>query len=224
MPELFGMITKQVHGSIATKYDQLYPGLEADGSVHFTSYDGEVAGPIAVRGVSWIRALMSLNGFDLRVSQETDWRHFGADLYLTDARIVVIVDEPVDARTKWVGHLRYRSSFLNESELVVGMEQVEGGAEMPTDCTLRFLLDRHDDSGELAREIVRRVARHHLARGTLPSSAVPGFQVLLDPPRLADPKKGDHATYLLGAFKHYPAGTEYVRGEPEQGTWVGQNT
>jgi hypothetical protein len=235
MPDdLFAMITKQVHGSIATKYDQLYPGLEADGSVHFTSYDGEVAGPIAVRGVSWIRALMSLNGFNLRVSQETDWRYFDASLYLTDARIVVIVDKPVDARTKWVGHLRYpwihsvgyrpQQSFLNECELVVGMEQNGGSEEMPTDCTLRFLLDRHDDSGELARQIVRRLAKHHLERGSLPSSAVPGFQVLLDPPRLADPKKGDHATYWLGAFKHYPAGTEYVRGDPEQGTWLGQNT
>jgi len=230
MSDLFSMITKRVHGSIATEYDQLYPGLEADGSVHFTSYDGEVAGPIPVRGVSWVRALLSLNGLNLRVVRETDWRHFDACLYLTDARLVVIVDKPADARTKWVGHLRYpwihsvgyRSSFLNESELVVGMEQV-GGAEMPTDCTLRFLLDRHDDSAELARRIVRRVARHHLARGTLPLSAVPGFQVLLDPPRLADPKNGDHATYWLGAFKHYPAGTEYVRGEPEQGTWYGSN-
>jgi hypothetical protein len=103
------------------------------------------------------------------------------------------------------------------------MEQLEGGAEMPTDCTLRFLLDRYDDSGELARQIVRRLAQHHLGRGTLPATAVPGFQVLLDPPRLADPKKGDHATYWLGAFKHYPGGTEYIRGDPEGGTWLGRD-
>jgi hypothetical protein len=104
------------------------------------------------------------------------------------------------------------------------MEQLEGSAEMPTDCTLRFLLDRHDDSGELARQIVRRLAQHHLGRGTLPAMAVPNFQVLLDPPRLADPKKGDHATYSLGAFKHDPGGTEYIRGDPEGGIWLGRDT
>ncbi|WP_405059200.1 hypothetical protein OG474_41645 [Kribbella sp. NBC_01505] len=234
MAGLFGMMAKQVHGSIATKYDQMYPGLDADGSVHFAEYDGEVVGPIAVRGVSWIRARMSLNGFNLRVNQETDWRYFDVSLYLTDARLVVVVDKPIDARTRRVGHLRYpwihsvgyrpRQSFLNECELVVGMEQPEGGAEMPIDCTLRFLLNRTDDSAELARQIVRRLAGHHLARGTLPPTAIPGFEQLLDPPHLPDPKKGDHATYWFGAYKHYPAGAEYIFGEPEAGTWRGTDT
>ncbi|MER7251608.1 hypothetical protein [Kribbella sp. NPDC000426] len=231
MSDLFGMITQQVHGSIATRYDQLYPGLEADGSVHFSSYDGAVAGPIAIRGATWSRELMSLDSLNLRVSQATDWRYFDVSLYVTDARIVIVVDKPIDARTKWVGHLRYpwlhsvgyrpRQGILYDCELVLGMEQLQEGREMPTDCTLRLLLDRHDDSAELAREIVRRLARHHLGRGTLPASAVPEFQVLLDPPRLPDPTKGTHATYWLGAFKHCPTGTEYVRGQPEQGIWRG---
>ena len=233
--ELFLMMTKQVHGSIEKWYDQIYPGLRSDGSLHFSEHDGEVTGPIAVKGASWTRELMSLNGFNLGVRKETDWRYFDISVYLTDARIVVSVDKPVDARTKWVGHVRYpwvnsvgyrrKQSFLNECELLIGMEQVpNGGAdEMPTDCTLRFLLDLQVDSGDLARQIVQRIARHHLNRGTLPESAVLGFQALLDPPRLPTPRKGDHATYWMGAFKHYPEGTEYVVGKPEQGDWHGRD-
>ncbi|HWD80909.1 MAG TPA: hypothetical protein VG497_18580 [Kribbella sp.] len=231
MSDLFVMITKREHGSIATEHDQLYPGLESDGSVHFGRYDGAVTGPIAIRSASWTRRVMSLRRLNLEVSETTDWRLFGLSLYLTDARIVIVVDKPVDAATKRVGHLRYpwlhsvgyrpRQGLLYECELIVGMEQSQEGSEMPSNLMLRLVLDRHVDSAELAREIVHRLARHHLARGTLPASVVPAFQVLLDPPRLADPGKGRHATYWFGAFKHWPTGTEYILGEPEQGTWRG---
>lgn len=234
MPDFFGMMTRQVHGSIATQHDLHYPGLEADGSVYFSAYDGRVAGPITVRGASWQRALMSLNGFNLSVIHDTEWRYFDVSIYVTDARIVVVVDKPVDARTRWVGHLRYpwihsvgyrpKQGFLHECELVIGMEQVQEGHELPADFTLRLLLDRRDDSGELARQIVRRLARHHLGRGTLPEPVAAEFQILLDPPRLEDPPRGDHATYWLGAFKHYPAGAEYTCGKREQGTWLHTRT
>jgi hypothetical protein len=113
---------------------------------------------------------------------------------------------------------------LYDCELIVCIEQqVDGPEEMPVAFTLKLLLDQQDDSAQLARQIVQRIAQHHLDRGSLPESAVQGFKELLDPPRLPDPPNGDHAIYPMGACKYYPYGTEYVIGSPEQGNWFGRD-
>lgn len=230
----FIMMQRHPYGGNERYSDQKSPNLDADGAVHFTEFDGEVLGPIPIRGASWTKELMSLDGFTIRVQKETEWRIFGISLYLTQSRLVLAVDKPVDATSRMAGQLRYpwvnsvgfrpRQSFLYDCELIVCIEQeVDGPEELPVAFTLKLLMDQQDDSGHLAQQIVQRIAQHHLDRGLLPESAVPGFKELLDPPRLPDPPKGDHAVYPMGACKYYPYGTEYVVGSPEQGAWFGRD-
>lgn len=223
----FMMMSRQTHDGAGLS-DRLHPRFDRDGRLLLTSYDGRALGPVPVRAAAWKKENFHFG--TLSMSSETEWRVHDVGLHLTDARLVLIADEP-DARGRTLaGHIRYpwissvafrpRQSFLNDCELVVQCQQ-DTGPDSTDFYRLVLLLPRETDSEDLARRLVRRLARHHLAHGSLPAAARPRFEALLDPPRLPPPGKGDHASYRLPAFKTYPEGVEYLGGQPAEGTWIG---
>ncbi|MEU9305315.1 CHAT domain-containing protein [Streptomyces sp. NPDC048269] len=208
--------------------DVRHTRFHPDGRIRFTSFDGEVHGPIPVRGAWWTK--QTLDFAALRSASETEWRIFGLKLYVTDARLVLVADAPDADGRRLAGHIRYpwansvgfrpKQSFLNECEVVVEIQQDgEDGNDICYRLTLQF--ERDTDSGELARHLVRRLAAHHLDRGMLPDSVRPQFEALRDAPPLPPPRKGEHARYWPAAFKRYPYGAEYLLGRPVEDTWLG---
>ncbi|MFD7865705.1 CHAT domain-containing protein [Streptomyces sp. NPDC059783] len=208
--------------------DRLHPRFGPERRLLLTAYDGEPPAPVPVRVASWKKERFHLDA--LRMSSETEWRVHGVGLHLTDARLVVVVDKPDSRGRTLAGHIRYpwittvsyrpKQSFLNDCELVVVCQQDNGPDEVDF-YRLTLVLPPEADSGDLARRLVRRLARHHLDHGGLPAAARPRFEALLEPPRLPDPDKGRHASYFLPAFKTYPEGVEYLGGGPAEGTWLG---
>ncbi|MGW1225063.1 CHAT domain-containing protein [Streptomyces sp. NPDC002530] len=208
--------------------DRLHPRFGRNGRLLFTPYDGEPAAPVAVRVAVWKKERLRLSA--LSMSTETAWRVRGAGLHLTDARLVLVVDEPDSRGRTLAGHIRYpwittvayrpKQSFLNDCELVVVCQQ-DSDPDTVEFSRLTLVLPPEADSADLARRLVRRLARHHLDHGGVPAVTRPRFEALLDPPRLPLPEKGGHASYYLPAFKNYPEGVEYLDGRPAAGTWLG---
>jgi hypothetical protein len=81
---------------------------------------------------------------------------------------------------------------------------------------------RDTDSGQLARELVRKVARHHLTCGNLPDAVIPKFEMLTGVERLRNLAKDSHATYTIPAFKPYPYGVDHTN-DPQESQWLGPN-
>ncbi|WP_327138441.1 hypothetical protein OG585_51725 (plasmid) [Streptomyces sp. NBC_01340] len=222
------MMKRHAPDGSGSRDDVLYPCLGPDGQVRFTPFDGEAVGPVPVRGAVWTREDLDLAAF--RATRSTEWRIFGLRLYITDARLVLVSDKPDAKARRIAGHLRYpwvnsigfrpKQSFLNDCEVVVETQQ-EGTETTCTSHRLTLLFDDATDSGRLARLLVRRLASHHLADDTLPTSVRQDFEALRDPPVLPPPRKGGHATYRSPAFKCYPYGAEYLVGQPPEGTWIG---
>ncbi|MCX4856814.1 CHAT domain-containing protein [Streptomyces canus] len=227
--EPFMMMSRHTHDGAGLS-DQLRPRFGQDGRLLLTSYDGEVSEPVPVRLSVWTKENFDFS--DLSTNSETEWRVRDASLLLTDARLVLVVDKRDAQGRTLAGHIRHpwissvafrpKQSFLNDCELVIQCQQdTEHATASATYYRLTLILDRETDSGELARRLVRRLARHHLDHGMLPNAARPLFEALRDPPRLPAPDKGDHATYALPAFKNYPEGVEYLLDQPVEGTWIG---
>ncbi|WP_405677153.1 CHAT domain-containing protein [Streptomyces sp. NBC_00868] len=208
--------------------DVRHTRFHPDGRIRFTSFDGEVHGPVPVRGAWWTKETLDFANF--RSASETEWRIFGLSLYVTDARLVLVADEPDAEGLRLAGHIRYpwansvgfrpKQSFLNDCEMVVEIQQ-DGPDGNDTYYRLTLLFERDTDSGELARHLVRRLAAHHLDRGVLPDSVRPEFEALRDAPSLPPPRKGEHAMYRPAAFKRYPYGAEYLLGRPVEDVWLG---
>ncbi|MGW0750827.1 CHAT domain-containing protein [Streptomyces sp. NPDC002587] len=208
--------------------DVRHARFHADGRIRFTPFDGEVHGPLPVRGAWWRKETFDFARFSS--TSETEWRLFGLSLYVTDARLVLVADEPDADGRRLAGHIRYpwansvgfrpKQSFLNDCEVVVEVQQ-QGADGNSTYYRLTLLFERDTDSGELARHLVRRLAAHHLDRGMLPDSVRPEFEALRDAPPLPPPGKGEHAMYRPAAFKPYPYGAEYLLGRPVEGDWLG---
>ncbi|MFI1651999.1 CHAT domain-containing protein [Streptomyces avidinii] len=226
--EPFIMMKRHAPDGTDSRDDIRHPRFGPDGQVRFTPYDGEVVGPVPVRGAVWTREDLDLAA--LRSTRTTEWRIFGLRLYVTDARLVLVADKPDAVARRIAGHLRYpwvssigfrpKQSFLNDCEVVVDTQQ-EGTETTCTTHRLTLLFDNATDSGRLARLLVRRLASHHLADDTLPASSRQDFETLRDAPVLPPPRKGEHAIYRPAAFKYYPCGAEHLLGRPSEGTWVG---
>ncbi|MFG2981823.1 CHAT domain-containing protein [Streptomyces sp. NPDC048258] len=208
--------------------DVRHTRFHPDGRIRFSSFDGEVRGPIPVRGAWWTKETLDFASF--RSTTETEWRLFGLSLYVTEARLVLVADEPDAEGRRLAGHIRYpwansigfrpKQSFLNDCEMVVEVQQ-DGADGNDSYYQLTLLFERDTDSGELARHLVRRLAAHHLDRGMLPDSVRAEFEALRDAPALPPPRKGEHAMYRPAAFKRYPYGAEYLLGRPVEDTWLG---
>ncbi|MCE7002028.1 CHAT domain-containing protein [Kibdelosporangium philippinense] len=222
----FRMLARHTHDQ-AGKDDRLSPNVLPDGSVEFHSADGRLTGPIAVQGATWNISVLIPEA--LRLHSETEWRVSSMNLVLTDTRLVMVASRPLKDGRSFAGHLRYpwicsvgfrpKQSFLNDCEIVIETQQeVSEGLDHFNRLTVRF--DKDVDSGELASDLVRRIARHHLSVGDLPDIVVPDFTRLLDADRLPDPDKGEYAVYYMPAFKPYPYGVGYTDDVLES-TWLG---
>ncbi|MDX8048539.1 hypothetical protein SK571_04035 [Lentzea sp. BCCO 10_0798] len=126
------------------------------------------------------------------------------------------------AQYPWISSIGFRpkQSFLNGCELLITTQQ-----EIEEDVNhfnrLTVLLTAGADSGELSRQVVQRLAQHHLLdRDGLPDSAVSEFEALCEATRLSNPEKGSHSVYYLPAFKSYPYGVGYSNGQLEN-SWLG---
>ncbi|WP_419703226.1 hypothetical protein [Promicromonospora sp. NFX87] len=222
----FRMLAGHTHDERG-KGDRLSPNVLADGEIQFDDTDGQVLGPIPVRLARW--EIATFNPEQLSVRRETEWRIRGFNLLVTDARLVLVAHKPEKDSRRFAGHLRYpwitsigfrpKQSFLNDCELVVGTQQ-EIAADVHYFNELTLTLHNEADSGELAQALVRRLARHHLDRGTLPDAVVAEFEVLREAERLPDPEKGSHAWYYPPAFKSYPYGVGYS-DQQDENTWRG---
>ncbi|WP_410663473.1 hypothetical protein [Amycolatopsis sp. lyj-84] len=224
----FRMLARHTHDQQG-KGDRLSPNVLPDGGVELHAADGQVAARVAVRGASW-----EIDTFDvmrLSTRTETEWRVSGLRLFVTDTRLILLADKPLKDGRRFAGHLRYpwissvgyrpKQSVLNDCELVLSTQQ-----DLSEDLTyfnrLVLVLSSDIDSGRLAREVVGRLARHHLARGGLPAAVVSEFEKLRDAEPLPDPVKGSHATYFIPAFKPYPYGVDYT-DHSQESQWLGPN-
>ncbi|MDX3214076.1 CHAT domain-containing protein [Streptomyces sp. ME02-6991-2B] len=223
----FMMMSRHTHDGAGLS-DRLHPRFDRNGRLLFTSYDGDPSSPVPVRMAKWAKEKFDFSA--MVTSSETEWRVHDVSLRLTDTRLVLVADRPDAQGRTLAGHIRYpwistvafrpKQSFLNDCELVIQCQQ-DTGSDSTDFYRLTLLLPRETDSGDLARHLVRRLARHHLTHGNLPDTVRPRFEPLRDPPHLPLPAKGDHASYYLPAFKTYPEGVEYLDGRPAEGTWIG---
>lgn len=222
----FRMLGRHTHDQRGLD-DRLSPNVLPDGTVEFSHLDGEVTGPIAVTGASW--EIDTINPERLSLHTTTEWRVTRLSLFVTDARLVLVADRPLKDGRRFAGHLRYpwisstgfrpKQSFLNECELIVTTQQ-----DITEDLThfnrLVVRFGENTDSGQLAQDLVRRLARYHLSNGVLPDTAAARFTAFCEAERLPDPDKGDHSVYYLPAFKPYPYGVEHT-SEPLENEWLG---
>jgi hypothetical protein len=208
------------HGPGEEKFADLRnPRFLPDSRLRRSTFDGEVAGPVVLRAARY-------NTEPFHALNTCEWRFMRSRLFLTDARLVVLVDKRDRQGRRFAGHIRYpwisavgfrpQQGILDECELLIEIHQDDVGPRR-----LTLLLQKDTDSGELAQQLVRRIAGHHLDHGELPDAVVPSFEALRDAPRLLAPIKGQHATYWLDAYKSFPYGTEYVLDRPVEGTWIG---
>ncbi len=222
----FRMLSRHTHDQQG-KGDRLSPNVLPDGGIEFNTTDGQILGPIPVRKPLWQIDTLIPQAFRMRT--ETEWRIRGFALLITDTRLVLVADKPLKDGRRFAGHLRYpwvnsigfrpKQSFLNDCELVLGTQQ-EISADVDHFNRLTLILDAAIDSGDLARTLVRRLARHHIDRTELPGTVVAEFEALRDAERLPNPGKGDHSWYYPPAFKPYPYGVGYT-DQSEENAWLG---
>ncbi|MEU5156155.1 CHAT domain-containing protein [Glycomyces sp. NPDC021274] len=225
----FLMLTISEFGSIDNSYDQLFPRLTRNGNIHFSDADGSIQGPIQVEYACWRRWIISTDLFN---RDSVEWRISRANLYITDARIILERQKQPTSASRMIGHLRYpwitsigyrpKQSLLNDCGVVITIQQeIEEPREAQVVHELSIFFPPSFDSGGLAQELARRLSRHHLMQEDLPDSVVSDFEALSSTARLPAPPKGDYSYYYPQAFKLYPYGTEYVLGNPPEGKWRG---
>lgn len=218
----FGMMAWHGHDEAGLN-DSRSPNVVVGGHVEFGAFDGVVSTAIPVRHVMWTKQTDIFGGKDV------EWTLRKVDLYLTDCRLVLVAQDRQPDRTL-TGHIRYpwissigwrpRQGLLYDCELVLTMQQeTDPDTALWYELTLTF--EAGFDSGGLAHRLAHLVGHHHLAHGSLPPEAIPGFQSLSTAALLDSPKRGEYATYYPVAFSEYPHGVEYVRGDPPRNMWRG---
>ncbi len=218
-------------GDRETHYELRYPRLNADGSIHLRPQDGRSIFTVPVRV-----ALHYYSGFTVGLTLAHSLQSIEPEkntlilhrlsLLVTDARIIVVGDlEAKYPRRRLVAHLWYpwiagvgfrpKQSFLNESALSFDYRQDFPLAERGNWFhRLQLDFDKSFHPGEMAREIVRRLAAHHLAND-LPAQAVEAARTMLNPEPLADPAKGDFACYYPPAYVAWPGGVPNIETNDE---------
>lgn len=218
-------------GDTETHYELHYPRLNADGSVHLWPQDGRsiftVPVPIARHYYTTFTVGLTLaHSIHSIEPEKNSLILYRLNLMVTDARVVIVGDlEPKFPGRRLVAHLWYpwidevgfrpKQSFLNDSALSFGYRQAFPLAERGSWFhRLELDFDKSFHPRETAREIVRRLAAHHLANNP-PASAVEAARALLKPEELADPPKGDFASYYPPAYVAWPGGVPYIESRDE---------
>lgn len=210
----------------ATIRHQLHlPSLNDDGTIHLSPEDGSNIAAFPVEHV--MHKYSTLTPSDDLVQMARDMGReeragmmAAAELLVTDARVIVhSFDDRVPGEQE-VGHLWYpwisliefhpKQSFLNDS--VVNLRYDEDFPGQPDGGwfhRLEFTFTKSFHPGNVAFELVRRLAAHHL-RMNPPAEAREKLIALTEPPILPDPPKGDFATYRPPIHVTYPYGVPYV--------------
>jgi len=225
-------------GDAEQNYGLRYPTLEANGDLHFLSEDGDNRLVMPVRTVSHyhqafpvgVTLAHTLNSIE---REKNSFIVHKLELVVTDARVIVHMLDPKQPGKRLVGHLwhpwiasvgfRPKQSFLNEAAI-----SLEFREDFPLKDRgmwferLELLFEKTFHPGPLAQEIAHRIAAHHLKHGA-PEAARESLEELLQTGPLADPAKGEFATYYPSAYVSYPGGVPYVEWK-ESITWVGGST
>lgn len=224
---------RATYGDADTHFELRWPRLNPDGTVHLIDQDGTNTFTVPVRTASHF-----YSSFTKGLTLEHSLRSFsteknslilhGLELIVTDARVIVHGLERNNPGQRLVAHLWYpwisdlgfrpKQSFLNESAIDLRYLQ-----DYPLKARgfwwerLELTLHKSFHPGELAREIVRRLAAHHLRHG-VPEPARAATSTLLDPEMLPDPVKGSFADYQSPAYVSWPGGVPYLPNVSEV-TW-----
>lgn len=218
----------------ASRHDQLrYPRLNLDNSVYLDSDDGTSVVTAPVRAASHYYQSFAIGvtfAHTLRSMQaEKNTVHlYDMQLMVTDSRVIVHKRDPkvpnlsivAHLRYPWVSTVRYRpkQSFLNDAALNLDYAQQFPLADRGWwSERLEFIFNKRIQPGELAQEIVRRIAIHHLRHG-VPEGAVSATRALLQSDKIADPAKGEFASYEIPAYVSWPGGVPYIQSDGET-TW-----
>lgn len=231
---------RRVNPSDARGYDELlYPTFNADGNLKYYPADGD---DVEIFDVDVSRHYFSkfTSGLSLTHSlksvepEKRSEEVYNCVLAVTDARLILMstVHRWSDDRNvshvwyPWISGITYRpkQSFLLDAVLNVSFRQdfplVDRGMWWHR---IEFGLGKGVDSGELARTVVSRIARHHLRHG-VHDSARAEVAALVEPRKLAAPDKGSTATYILPAFVAFPGGVPHVGSGTEIAwQWNGPN-
>lgn len=214
-----------------------YPHVNGNGTIRLFPEDGTnpiyVEGRRAVHfcsefsvGLSWTHTLnrMSDEKMSVMINDVT--------LIVTDARLIYQSQDHKDPGVQYIGHLwfpwinkvgfRPKQSFLNDSILDIGyQEDFKLAARGMWSHRVELIFDKRFHPGDLAQQIVRRIAAHHLRVG-VHEAVVDEVAALLEAPRLDDPEMGDTASYFLPAFVPIPGGVPYIPSAQEVAwSWMG---
>lgn len=220
-------------------YHLRYPHLNSNGTIYFFPQDG--TNPLYVKGKSAVHfyrensvGLSLTHTLNRMSSEKMSVIIHDVTLIVTNARVIYQSLDRKNPAVHYVGHLwfpwitevgfRPKQSFLNDSVLEIGYQENFKLAERGM-WTHRIELDfdKHFHPGDLAQQIVRRIAAHHLREG-VPEEAKPELTSLLDAPRLDDPEKDEIASYYLPAFVAIPGGVPYIPSARElTWSWLGPN-
>lgn len=229
-------VTRAEFGNQETHYALNFPTLESDGSLHFIPEDGENHTIVPVKTFAYhYRAVPQSESLtemlNAMATEKMPVVLQKVELILTDARIIVHAVDPKTANTKFVAHLWYpwisevgfrpKQSFLNESAISLGFVR---DFPNPADGTwwerFEFSFEKTFHPSDLAQEITRRIAAHHL-KNDAPESATATLTTMLTPVRLPDPPKGEFSSYFPAAYVTMPGGVPYVEwGEPLDWEWI----
>ncbi len=158
-------------------------------------------------------------------------------LFVTDARLVIVHDIADADGARVAGHIRYpwmqsigfrpKQSFLNDSEIVVdAIEEfdIDGFPKRHSGSFFHrftFLLDKTYHPGELVREVARRAASYIV--NTQGVERTGPLEELRAAALLPDPPKGDHSTYGLPVYCAYPGGVFGLSDATGPVKWISQN-
>lgn len=210
----------------ATERHQLrLPTANADGSIHLLPADGPTIARFPVKHLMhFYKTLHTSDNLADMMYQAAREKHsqmmFDAEILVTDARIIV---HKLDACSpgklevaqlwySWISLIEFRpkQSFLNDAII-----SLHYGADFPNRDAgtwferLELTFDKTFHPGNVAWEITRRLAAHHLRLGP-PNEVCERLIALTNPPILPDPPKGGFAEYCPPAYVVYPGGIPHV--------------
>jgi hypothetical protein len=229
------VLAKAKFGEADRYFDRKQPRLEADGSVHLDSEDGQVVtsadfqtliqrvATLENTGDLWemtraaVRPKVTLMFHDLR-------------LFVTETRIIWEQKKLIGPELRLVGHLRYpwisavhfrpKQSLLNEPVLQLDFHEPFPAAGLGGWFhQVQLVFPKSFHPGGLAQTIVQQIARHHLRHGH-PAVARERLEALANAALLPDPPKGDTAEYFMPIHVEYPFGAHYVGDTVAGRDWV----
>ncbi len=221
---------------------RLLPVLAGDGTVECEAADGDhpVQVPVRrfLRNVGMVADGASIDELGRAIANPPLlFANSRFQLFVTDARLVIVHDTTDADGARVAGHIRYpwiqsigfrpKQSFLNDSEIVVDAIEdfdIDGFPKRQSGSYFHrftFVFDKTFHPGELAREIARRAASYVVSTQGVDQTGP--LEELRRAVLLPDPPKGDHSTYGLPVYCAYPGGVFGVGDATGPVGWISQS-